>query len=85
MGIISLVFGIIALIWSVFGGGAIGITCGVLGIIFGAISAVQNKGKAGLILSIIALLWEIIITIACFACIGAGFGAGLGAAAADLF
>ena len=85
MGVISLVFGIIALIWSVFGGGAIGITCGVLGIIFGAISAVQNRGKAGLILSIIALLWKIIITLACFACIGTGVAAGFGAAAADLF
>lgn len=77
----ALVLGIISLLISVLGGTAglswIGSVCGILGIIFGALgmkkgNPERGKAKAGLILSIIAFTWGIVVAIACVACVGAG-------------
>ena len=76
MGTASLVLGIIALVISL-GLGPAGFTSsfpGILGIIFGAIALKdsnekqRNYGKAGLILSLIALAMGIIVTVACVGC-----------------
>lgn len=83
MGTAALVCGIIAMIGS-FGGsiislGWIGSLCGILAIIFGAMGrkdpAEKKNATTGLWLGIISLFWGVIATIACLACIGAGYGA----------
>ncbi len=80
----ALVLGIISLLISIFGApagfGWAGSVCGVLGIVFGALgmkkgNPMRGRAKAGLILSIIALTWGIVATIACIACLGAGAAA----------
>lgn len=82
MGTAALVLGILSLLSSVVGGafslGWIGTVCGVIGIVLGAIGSKKKEeyAKAGLILSIVAVAWGVIATIACFACIGAVVGLG---------
>lgn len=80
----ALVLGIISLVISIGGGAAslgwVGSICGILGIIFGIIgqkdASKKGQAKAGLILSIIALFWGVIATVACLTCMA---GAGLAA------
>lgn len=81
MGTASLVLGIIALVFSTifgfFGVSWIGIICGIIAVILGALG--QKKGlaysKAGMILGIISLSVGIVTTIACLACAGAAVAA----------
>ncbi len=79
MAVASLVLGIIALVLS-FGAGAIGLgwigsICGIIAIVFGAISrkdpAKKGMATGGLVCGIIALSWGLVATIACVACFGA--------------
>ena len=78
MAVASLVLGIIALVLS-FGIGAIGLgwigsICGIIAIVFGAISrkdpAKKGIATGGLVCGIIALAWGVIATIACVVCLG---------------
>lgn len=55
MVIAAFVLGIVALAFSVLIETNVGIICGIVGIIFGAITRDQKKGEIGLILSIIAV------------------------------
>ena len=55
MAIASFVLGIVALAFSVCVETDIGAICGIVGIVFGAITRDQKKGKIGLILNIIAV------------------------------
>lgn len=78
MAVASLVLGIIALVISVFSGGALGwlgSIIGILGIILGALGRKNPEKKgmatAGLVCSIIALSLGLLLYIACVACIGA--------------
>lgn len=83
MAVASLVLGIIALCLSIgigaAGMGWIGSICGIVGIVLAAITLKKGKdgrATAGLVLSIIALSWGVISTIACLACLGAIGGMG---------
>lgn len=82
MGSAALILGILSLLSSVVGGafslGWIGTVCGIVGIVLGAIGSKKKEeyAKAGLILSVIAVAWGIIATIACFACLGTLVGLG---------
>lgn len=86
MAVASLVLGIISLVISVGAGtaglGWTGSICAILGIIFGVIgkkdSEKKGMAKTGLVLSIIALCWGIVATIACLACFGLAAGASAG-------
>lgn len=74
MGVASLVLGIIALVWSLFGGTFLSALVGIIGIILGAVAKKQapsGVATAGLVLSIIATILSLIFWIACAACIGA--------------
>lgn len=74
MGVASLVLGIIALVWSLFGGTFLSALVGIIGIILGAVAKKQapsGVATAGLVLSIIATVLSLIFWIACAACIGA--------------
>jgi hypothetical protein len=74
MGVASLVLGIIALVWSIFGGTFLSALVGIIGIILGAVAKKQapsGVATAGLVLSIIATILSLIFWIACAACIGA--------------
>lgn len=74
MGVASLVLGIIALVWSIFGGTFLSALVGIIGIILGAVAKKQapsGAATAGLVLSIIATILSLIFWIACGACIGA--------------
>ena len=83
MGVASLVLGIVALLSSVVGGffalGWLGVICGVVAIVLGAISrkkaSTRGTGTAGLVYGIIALAWGLIAYIACVACAGAAASA----------
>ena len=86
----ALVLGIISLVISVGGTsyGWIGSVCGLLAIIFGAISMKKDnpnngKAKAGLILGIVSLTLGIIITVACTLCAIGITGAAAAAASAS--
>ena len=77
----ALVLGIVSLAISFGLGfadlGWIGSICAIVGIILGAIGMKNNgplrsRAKIGMILSIIALSWGIVATIACFACVACG-------------
>lgn len=77
MAVASLVLGIIAILSSVVGGafslGWVGSACGIVAIILGAIarkSAQKGMATAGLVLGIISLVWGILSTVVCAACIG---------------
>lgn len=85
MGVAALVLGIISAVIACFFSyvGWIGIICGILGIIFGAVAKKNpetNNGTAtaGLVLSIIGTALSLILFLACAACVGA-----IGAAAAS--
>ncbi len=77
MAVASLVLGIVAILFGVFGSGLqfVGAICGIVGIIL----AVKGKeepdkagiAKAGLVCSIIGTVLSLILFIACIACIGA--------------
>ena len=90
MGIASLICGVITLVMAVFsasGLGALGIILGLVGIIFGALGRKDPEQKsmatAGLIVSIVGLLINAVLFVACIACIGAiGPGAAAAGAAA---
>lgn len=74
MGVAALVLGIVAIVFSLFGLGIpVGIICGVLGIILGAIAAKNAPengiAKGGLVCSIIGSVFSIIAYVACAACI----------------
>lgn len=74
MGVASLVLGIIALVWSIFGGTFLSALVGIIGIVLGAVAKKQapsGVATAGLVLSIIATILSLIFWIACSACIGA--------------
>ena len=74
MGVASLVLGIIALVWSLFGGTFLSALVGIIGIILGAVAKKQapsGVATAGLVLSVIATVLSLIFWIACAACIGA--------------
>lgn len=77
MGVGSLVVGIIALCM-MFGGklGLVGVVLAIVGIILGAqgkkIPDQRGVATAGLVISIIALVLDLITSIACFACSAAG-------------
>ncbi len=75
MGIASLVLGIVSLVSACFFGplAFIGSITGILAVIFGAIGKKNGKSfsTAGLVCGIIAVVWGLIATIACAACIGA--------------
>lgn len=72
----SLVLGIISLLISLGFGAAgmgwIGSICGIVGIVLGALGRKDPEKRgmatAGLVMSIIALSWGVIATIACVAC-----------------
>ena len=56
--------------------GWIGCICAVVAIVLGAISIKKNLpkktlGKVGMILGIVSLVLGIIVTVACYACVGA--------------
>ena len=77
MGIASLVLGIIALVIGIFSAGTLGwagAIVGILGIIFGALGRKNSEkaglATAGLVCSIIGLVFCLILYIACVACIG---------------
>ena len=76
MGIGSLVVGIIALCL-MFGGklGLVGVVLAIIGIILGAqgkkIPDQRGVATAGLVISIIALVLDLIVAISCFACAAA--------------
>lgn len=77
MGVTALVMGIVSLVIGVFSAGSLGwlgAILAVLGIIFGALGRknVEKKGMAtaGLVCSIIGLVFCLITYIACAACIG---------------
>lgn len=70
MGVASLVLGIIAFAAPIIPipiSSTAGFICAVLAIIFGAISKKKGdkRGKAGLILGILSLLWGIILFVVC--------------------
>lgn len=74
MGVASLVLGIIALVWSLFGGTFLSALVGIIGIILGAVAKKQapsGVATAGLVLSVIATVLSLIFWIACAGCIGA--------------
>ncbi|GEM_PF-750835 len=84
MGIASLIMGIIAMMMSLgieLGpvAGVPGILFAVLGIVFGAIGKKKPEtaglAKVGMVLSILALLWNIIMTVACVACVSCSYAA----------
>lgn len=86
MALAALILGIVAMLSSFVGGafdlGWIGSVCGVVAIVFGAITRKKKKssmGTAGMILGIISLVWGIVATILCTVCVG------LAAAAGSLF
>lgn len=86
MGLASLICGIITLVMAIFsasGLGVVGVALGIIGIILGALGrkdpAQHSMATAGMIISIIGLIINIVVFIACVACIGA---IGLGVAAA---
>lgn len=77
MGVAALVCGIISLVIGVFSAGSLGwlgAILAVLGIIFGALGRknIEKKGlaTAGLVCSIVGLVFCLITYIACAACIG---------------
>lgn len=77
MGVAALVIGIISLVIGVFSAGSLGwlgAILAILGIIFGALGKknVEKKGiaTAGLVCSIIGLVFCLLTYIACVACIG---------------
>lgn len=77
MGVAALVLGIISLVIGVFSAGSLGwlgAILAVLGIIFGALGRknIEKKGMAtaGLVCSIIGLVFCLITYIACAACLG---------------
>lgn len=84
MAIASLVLGIVATVFGIiFGGfGWIGILCGIVGIVLGALSK-KNKPEgngmatAGLVLSIIGTILSAIVFIACVACASSMGAAGM--------
>ena len=74
MGVASLVLGIIALVWSLFGGTFLSALVGIIGIILGAVAKKQapsGVATAGLVLSIIGTILSLLFVIACVACAGA--------------
>lgn len=75
MGVASLVLGIVSIVCSFFGYGAIvGVILGIAGVILGAIGRKnvykQGVATAGLVCSIIGLVLSSILFIACVACVG---------------
>ncbi len=83
MEVAALVLGIVSLATSLGLGlanmGWLGSICAIVGIVLGAIGLKRNgakKGyaKVGLILSIVALSWGIVATIACIACFSVAGG-----------
>ena len=83
MAIASLVLGLIAIAMSFTGPlGWIGLVIAILGIIFG-IQGKKNDpknaglAKAGIVTSIIALVWDAVIFVACVLCAGALAAAGV--------
>ena len=77
MGVAALVLGIIALVIGIFSAGSLGwlgAIVAILGIIFGALGRknVEKKGvaTAGLVCSIIGVVFCLITYVACVACIG---------------
>lgn len=89
MAVAALILGIAALVLGfvpIPGGGIIGLICAIVGVILGAISRKKLKeagqpsgmATAGMILSIIALVLDVIVLIAAVACVGV-IGSALGA------
>lgn len=77
MGIASLVLGIISLVLGIFSGGLLGwlgAILAVIGIILGALGRKDPEKKgvatAGMVCSIIGLVFGLILYIACAACVG---------------
>lgn len=81
MGVASMVLGIVALAFAVFGGAAswLGVIIGIVGIILAAIAkknAPSGVATAGLVMSIIAAALGLVFWLACAACV-AGTGAAI--------
>lgn len=78
MGVASLVLGILSVVLTIVLGplGWIGIVIAIVGIVLGAIGRAKSESKgvatAGLVLSIIGLIFDIILFAACALCVGAG-------------
>lgn len=76
MGVVSLVLGIVGVVVALFGGAFnwIAVIIGVIGIILGAKGRNDTDGKgvatAGMVLSILALVFGIAMYVACASCIG---------------
>ncbi len=81
MAVASLILGIAALVLGfvpIPGGGIIGLICAIVGVILGAVSRKKLKeagessgmATAGMVLSIIALVLDVIVLIAAVACVG---------------
>ena len=83
MGIASLICGIITLVLAVFSGnglGVVGVALGIIGIILGALGRKDplqhGIATAGLIISIIGMIINVVLFVACMAFIGIlGLGA----------
>lgn len=77
MGVASLVLGIISLLIGLFSAGALGwlgAIIGIIGVVLGALGRknVEKKGlaTAGLVLSILGLIFSLLLYLACAACVG---------------
>ena len=74
LAVVSLVLGIVAIVFSFIGLGWLGLIIGIVGIVLGVMAKKKNPtgmAKAGLICSIIGTVLCALIFIACIACVGA--------------
>jgi heme O synthase-like polyprenyltransferase len=89
----SMVLGIVSLVCLVIGGftGGIlslaGVVTSIVGLILGVKAKKEDptngKAKAGFIMSLISLILNVVVAVACILCVGALFSAAGGAAALD--
>ena len=73
MAVASMVLGIISVVFSFIGLGAIGLVVGIVGLVLGIIAkkkAPSGMATAGVVLSIIGIALTLLVLIACAACFG---------------
>ena len=71
MAVASMVLGIVALVFTIFGAAPVGVITGIVGIALAAIAkknAPSGMATAGLVMSIIAVSLALVFWIACAAC-----------------